>query len=200
MSANETAEAIIIVIKRLAKWAFIGLLLIAFFIGLIIGYFQIESYYKNRPQLVTSIKGISLGDKLSDALFKNPGFSIDEAASKKDGESTIYRNKETRVDLDVKDDRIVAVSYFCKSEFDYTSVNGISCHDTGDRLVEKYGNDLKVQCLRDKKDKLYLNYRVYDISRFGIRHHVFNNKVAAFYASMPAELEEATGVNWGSCD
>ncbi len=200
MSANETAEAIIIVIKRLAKWVFIGLLLIAFLIGLVIGYFQIEWYYKNRPQPVTSIKGISLGDKLSDALFKNPGFSIDEAASKEDGQSTIYRNKEARVDFNSKDDRVIAVSYLCKSELDYTSLNGISCNDAGDRVVDKYGHNLKVQCLRDKNHKLYLDYRVYDISKFGIRHHVFNNKVSAFSASMPAELEKATGKNWGSCD
>lgn len=200
MSANETAEAIIIVIKRLAKWIIIGLLLIALLVGLIIGYFQVEYYYKNRPQSVTSIKGISLGDKLSDALFKNPGFSIDEAASKEDGWGIVYENRESRVYFRVMDGKIFTAGYFCKSEYEYTTINGISCGDTGDRLVEKYGNDLRVQCLRDKKDKQYLNYRVYDISRFGIRHLVINNKVAAFDAIPQVELEQATGKNWGPCD
>ena len=75
MSANETAEAIIIVIKRILKWLLWSLIAVCALIAVAIGYTKVSEYINNRPVKVSKLNGISLGDKLTDASFKFGEFS-----------------------------------------------------------------------------------------------------------------------------
>lgn len=74
MSAHETAEAILLVIKRIAKWLFFGAMLVTAVITSLYGGKILLIKYEDRPRLVTSIGDVTLGDKLNDVLFRQPDF------------------------------------------------------------------------------------------------------------------------------
>lgn len=93
MSAQETAEAILIVIKRIAKWLIFVALLIAAIIASLFGGKLLLDEYEARPQLVTSIGNVALGDRLADILFREPDFVQEtdyEALAKKYGGVTTF--------------------------------------------------------------------------------------------------------------
>jgi hypothetical protein len=199
MSANETAEAILIVIKRLAKWLLYGVLIIAFLIGVFIAFLEIQSHLKGQPKFVSSLKDLELDEKFSDVLFKTPGLALlKEPSIREWGEA--YRDKDRSVDVWVKSGRVSAIGYYCKTESEYTSVNGVLCAASGDSILEKYGKHLRVQCLLNKSDPESASLRVYDVPKFGIRHYLVSNKVVVFVAMSTKQLEEATGKAWGPCD
>lgn len=88
MSAHETAEAILLVIKRIAKWLFFGALIVMAVIAALYGGKILLEEYEDRPRLVTSIGNVTLGDKLNDVLFREPDFKQDidyEALAKQYG-------------------------------------------------------------------------------------------------------------------
>lgn len=74
MSAHETAEAILLVVKRIAKWLFFGALLVMAVIVSLYGGKILRDKYEDRPGLVTSIGNVTVGDKLTDVLFREPDF------------------------------------------------------------------------------------------------------------------------------
>ncbi len=200
MSANETAESILIVIKRLAKWLLYGVLLLAVFIGSVIGFVKMQNHLESRPKFISKLKDLELGEKISDVLFKMPGFVLDKKVKSRADPGDVYLNKELSIDIRVENGKISVIGYNCKNDLEEISVNGISCSGSGEEILEKYGKDLRVQCLRDKADSLSTSYRIYDVPKFGIRHHVLSNKVVGFSAMSTSELEQATGVDWGPCD
>ncbi len=200
MSANEIAEAKLIVIKRLAKWFLYGVLLLAVLIGSVIGFLIFQNHLESRPKFISKLKNLELGEKLSDVLFKMPGFVLDREVKSRADLSDVYLNKALSIDIRVENGKISVISYNCKSDLEDTSVNGISCSGSGEEILEKYGKDLRVQCLLDKTDSLSTSYRVYDVPKFGIRHHVLSNKVVGFSIMSTSQLEQATGETWGGCD
>lgn len=62
MSANEKAEAILIVVKRLLKWVLVGVLAWAALVASLIGAEQYERWQRNKPRLLTEYADIKLGD------------------------------------------------------------------------------------------------------------------------------------------
>ncbi len=203
MSTKEAAEAIIIVIKRMGKW----ILLIFLFLFLVFlvfwAYSKIESYYQNRPQVVGGLKGIALGEKFQDFMFRNSGFVLDGDVNKKIDDVIYYHNKEKSVTVRVDDDKVVRVLYACLEKYDSTEVNGIDCGSLGDKILDNYGKEIQVQCLKQKSDESYLKYRVYDAVKYGIRYHVVSNQVIAFDVSSPAELGNLEGFmrkKWTTCE
>ncbi len=201
MNANELAEAILIVIRKIGKWIFIAASICLVLFLSFLGYVYIDSYYQNRPKLIEQLGGVALGDSLSDFVFKNPGYVLEKPEEKTSpGEKElVYTNKETLTTVTIEKNKISMVVYVCKNEGEYTVINGVSCGESSEAILEKYGSDARAQCLKDKNDKSYSSYRVYDAPKFGVRHHVFSNKVGAFQIMPPAELIEATGVSWGPC-
>jgi hypothetical protein len=200
MSANETAEAIIIVIKKIGKWILIALLFVVLGVIILSSYEFINQYYKNKPKIITEINNIKIGEKFSDFMFRNPGFTVAKNPPKRDENETYYENNSVSIGVTVKDDAISDITYICKDTYEYTNVNGILCNVNGDEIFEKYGKDVRVQCLKDKTDKDYLKYRVYDVIKYGIRHHVFSNQVKAFHFISPNTLKDYTGLSWVSCE
>jgi hypothetical protein len=102
MSAHETAEAILLVIKRIAKWLFFGALAIAAIVASLFGGRLLLDEYEARPQLVTSIGNVALGDRLADVLFREPDFvhTIDyEARTKKQSGASNSQPQALEFDL-----------------------------------------------------------------------------------------------------
>lgn len=203
MSSNETAEAILIVLKKVGKWVAVSALAIFLIFLAFYAYTQIEEHYKNRPQIVKSLKGIELGMKFQEFMFRHEGFVLDEVKNKDVKDITYYKNKEKFTNVGIRDSKVVYVSFSCSEGYEYTSVNGISCDTSGDIVLDKYDNSIRVQCLKNKNDENYLRLRIYDSGKFGIRHYLLSNKVLAFVIANPAELsnsESFINKNWTVCE
>ena len=202
MSSKETADAILIVFKKVGKWivVFSFILLLIFFA--IHAQNKIRDYYQNRPQIVDSLKGIELGEKFQDFMFRNEGFVL-KMDEKKSDDVRNYSNKEKSLTVRVEDDKVVRVVYQCNEDYDSFDLNGIDCGSVGDKVLEKYGKELHANCLKEKTNDDYLKYRVYDAVKYGVRYHIISNKVRAFDISNPAVLGNPEGFMmkkfWTSC-
>ena len=181
MKPNEYSDAFLVIVKRLFKWIALGLLgsLIIFLIFFV--YIKIDEYYQDLPKTVTSLKEIELDEKISDFIFKNPGFIIDDEKNKdtKSNEYTWYSNKVKSLQVAISENKVQRIVYLCSSENDYSYVNQIQCNSKGEAVIAKYGKEIQVKCLKDKNDKDSSIYRVYDAPKYGIRHHVISNNLIA---------------------
>jgi hypothetical protein len=140
MSAQETAEAILIVIKRIAKWLLFGALLIASIIASLFGGKLLLDEYESRPRLVTSIGNIALGDRLVDVLFREPDFfqEIDyEALAKKYGGVTTVPAGTDPPAFDFK-------SYLAESAIRFREVSAFLSPDGDDPSVSRLAYESKV--------------------------------------------------------
>jgi len=200
MSKNETAEAIIIVLKKIGKWILYGLLIVISIVILYSSSIAIVQYYENKPKLITELKNIKIGERYSDFMFKNPGYIVDKNPPKNRENESYLENSKEKITVAIKGNLISEITYICKENYENTTVNGISCNETGDYISDKFGENLRIQCLKDKTDKDYLIYRVYDVVKYGVRHHVLSNKVVAFNIVNPDILKDYTGLNWSNCE
>ena len=194
MSAHETAEAILHVTKRLAKWIAIGLLAsVTLIAAYVFVWVEVKRMYDQRAGLVTELAGIKLGDKLSDTLFRNPGFEYKKSLPDAPG---YYANKDESIGFYVSDNRVEEVVYQCTASIYNTVIHGLSCSSNGDAILKKYGNDVVVWCQSDKAAKDYMTYRLYDVRKFRIRFHLISNKVEVFHAAdRPVDSK-----SWSACD
>jgi hypothetical protein len=203
MSSKETAEAILIVLKKIGKWIFYFALIILLIFLVFHAQSKIQDYFQNRPQIIDRLKGIELGEKFQDFMFRNEGFVLETEEDKKTDDVRHYRNKEKSLTVRVEDDKVVRVVYACNEKYDSFDLNGIDCGSIGDKVLEKYGRELNVHCLKKKNDDDYLKYRVYDAVRYGVRYHIVSNKVLAFDISSPAMLGNVDGFMmkklWAPC-
>jgi hypothetical protein len=203
MSSKETAEAILIVIKRIGKWIAVTVLALLLIFFVIYVYNKVEEYYKNRPQIVGRINGIELGERFQDFMFRNAGFILDADRNKKTTEVVYYDNKEKSTTVGIVGNKVVRVLYGCMEKYEYTSINGIDCHSSGDSVFNKFDKEIRVQCLKDKSDSNYLNYRVYDSIKYGVRYHVVSNEVVALDIANSNEFKNTDGFineKWSVCE
>lgn len=222
MSAHETAEAILLVIKRIAKWLFFGVLLITAVIASLYGGKILLDKYEDRPRLVTSIGNVTLGDKLSDVLFRQPDFKQDidyEALAKQYGGvaadsskprdwskfsaediKALYRSNNSSRLIAIEGGHVERIGYSCNERSDYTSIGGIECGASGEVIFNRFKNAVKVQCLRDKSDPDHFRYRAYDVANFGVRYVLESNRVYQFVVMPTSIIATATGVSWGNCE
>jgi hypothetical protein len=186
--------------RKSLNW-FLAIILLAVTLAIsIFVFYKIQESYESTPKLVLGINGIKLGDKKSDTLFMNPGFDI---AIKKDqpiilgGEE--YFNASTKTTIEFANNLVAVIRYGCGNIGADTKINGISCGDRGEKIIEKYKNYLRIQCLKESAHEEAVSYRVYDVSNYGIRHLLKNNSVAGFIVASPEKLLEWTGKNWITC-
>ena len=180
----------------LAALSLIALLVIA--IAIPIGYEK----WQERPQVVTSLEGLSLGEKLSDVVFRFGKFKedpLEESQQGKSDGSERYTNDEKRIVVYVLGGLIERVIYLCKSDIDYTSVSKIRCGDAGEEVLSRFGRGVRVQCQTKMENSADELMRVYDIPDFGVRYFLHKNIVVGFSAMDKRRLEGATGINWGGC-
>lgn len=195
MKNNETAEAVLLVLKTIGKWFVIAaLVLLAIFLVIYV-YVKIDDYIASRPRVVSEFLNIKLEEKLNDVLFRVEGLELDkEKLKRKDESITRYTNKNSGVTVDAKLGRISGIVYECKDDADYMVVNDIFCNDLGDKVLKKY-DDVRILC-----NKETIKFRVYDAVKYGVRYYVVSNKVVAFYVSNPSYLETLVGINWDKCE
>jgi hypothetical protein len=201
MEQNKKAEAILIVIKRIAKWILLsalGLVALALVVGLGIFIYQ---KWENRPKVVSELNGVSIGDKLNDVLFKNPDLKLSDLDKKNRTQETSskYMDKEGRKNIFFSDDdKVSLIDYTCADTYEYTSINGIKCNDTSENIEKKYGNKVRVLCHTNTKFKV--RARAYDIVEYGIRYKLLYNSVFSFSVAQPELLKTFVGFSWGNCD
>ena len=158
--------------------------------------------WEQRPRVVTSLQGIAIGEKLSDVVFNHGAFERkkrDPDSVRKYQDTEDYEQKDKVLRISVRSGIVVSVDYGCKSEFDYASLNRISCDDSGDKIKELFGSKVRVLCSK-KVDENSRFFRVYDVSEYGTRYYVWRNKVKALLIANKEELESWVGLNWDKCD
>ncbi len=199
MAAKETAEAILLVIKRLAKWAawgLLGLVGIGTAIALAVSGYE---KWQNRPQIVSSLKGIGIGDKWADVVFKQGEFKVQpDTGVKKYQDEIDYVSDEKRVGVSVRNGVVTVVRYFCKTDIEYTELNGVRCGASGDEILKRFGDKVRVLCEK-KVDESKRPVRVYDVVDFGTRYGLSLNTVEVLLVADKEELRTFVGLNFDLC-
>jgi hypothetical protein len=152
----------------------------------LVGYNKFES----RPKVINEFKGIQLGDTYGDLVFKMGKVVKDTKNSERrqsdfpDTNDGIYDVPSTKAFAWVVRNRVDSIAYQCSEDsYDSTQVNGIYCGDSSEKISEKFGDNILVQCqLKDDSkiiDPFEHKVRMYEIKKFGVRYFLFENKVAA---------------------
>ncbi len=192
MKSNETAEAVLIVLKTIGKWFLIAALILLVLFSIFFAFVKINDYIQSRPHVVGELLKIKLDEKLNDVLFKTEGLELVKEDLNAKKEVTRYSNKDSSIAIDIELGRVSGIFYKCNNN--YMEVNNIFCNDSGEMVLKKY-DDVRVLCSKDQ-----IKYRVYDAVNYGVRYYVHSNKVAGFYVSKPSYLETLVGINWIQCE
>jgi len=183
-----------------AIWRRIGLVglgiivLVAAATGGLVGYEK----WQDRPQVVTTLEGVSLGERMSDVVFRHGQFKPDTTDGEKDG-SERFVSDEKRMVLFVRGGAVENVIYLCKDKTDYASAGKVACGARGEEIINRYGGGVRVQCYVKKESDLDQLRRVYDVVDFGVRYYLQQNEVIGLSVMGKQRLSEATGINWGPC-
>jgi hypothetical protein len=183
------------ILRRFAK---VATTIVAIFLIYSI-YEAIRTYINNQPEIVTKLENIEIGQKFEDFMFKNSGFEIDTKERKIEDEIYYSRkaeNQQNYASVTIKDNKVLRVLLQCNDSYDLTTVNGIGCHSYGETIIEKFGQLVNIQCLKDKNNENYLKYRVYDVKKYGVRYHLISNQIIAFSI---APTNDFTHINWTNC-
>lgn len=166
MSATQSAEAVLIVIKRLGKWALWLVASLAILGGLIAGGIWTREYIVNRPYAATRYADLNLGDTQKEVLyaFGPPPFFIDPTPVKDDGnvfsafgrvvdskdrnekvtysDSTVwmYGDKpRIDVDFDKPGGLVVAITCFSESSYSCPALYGLRTGSGEDDVLSQLG-------------------------------------------------------------
>jgi hypothetical protein len=158
--------------------------------------------WEERPKVVTSIEGVSLGETLSDVAFRYGEFSKQSSDEQKkvgkdDAES--YVSEKKRLMINVRAERIESIVYLCKDDSDYTASGGITCGYSGEAIFSRFGGAVRVKCLIKAENEISKLTRAYDIPKFGIRYLLHQNRVIGFYVMDAKMRSDAIGINWHAC-
>jgi hypothetical protein len=202
MFLRKNTDGSYIMLKKIGKRILVLIIISALIFGCFVVFYKVENYYSNLPHVVTQLNGITLGDKLSDTLFKNSGF-VNSGKNTRSPDlinEDFYHNDETKTTIEVEKNTVNVVRYACSNSYAHTKVNGISCGDNGEEIKERFASDVRVQCLKDDYNKEASSYRVYDITKYGIRYLLKTNTVIGFVITTPERLFTYTGKNWIACN
>lgn len=181
-------------------WKIIGVVIaIPILIALlVIGGVYLNDKYENRARLVTEFRGIKIGDSYSDFMFRTPNVSKDQNSTSQNKDQFvlpddgIYDFENKRGFVSIINNHVVRIGYNC-DQYDSSSINGIECGDNGDSVLEKFGSEVEIRCpVKDEKivDPDRLLIRVYQVKKYGVRYHLYLNKVnglMVYDASIPVK-------------
>lgn len=189
---------------RVSKVTFVTLVVVV-----LLGLFSIVGFFMNRhyhglPKVITEFKELKLGESLSDATFKlgNPGRFVLESPTHKE---ETYSFKPYHVQATLRNGKIVRVSYSCmENKTDFTSLNGIICGDSGDKIIARFDKEVRILCrIQDKQEGPWSDQqrvtRVYDVVKYGISYELMRNSVSAMEIASPEDLEPFKQVEWDKC-
>lgn len=182
--------------------------LVTLAVGILLGLISIGGvflyhHYQGLPKVITEFKELKLGESLSDATFKLgvPGRYV--VVSQTGNEET-YVFSSSSVQATLRDGKIVRVSYSCAlNKYDPTSLNGIVCGDSGDKILTRFNKDVRVLCrVLSKEEGPWSDYqrvRVYDVVKYGTRYELMQNSVFAMEIASPEDIERSNGGEWDKC-
>lgn len=190
------------------------------------------SKYEERPKIITSYKGVKLGDSLNDVKFKVGKFEkfgewavnsetlelnkltkntkeyqmkfkeVHDLISQNEEDKLKNKGYEEYIDptislkIELFNNKVNYINYLC-SDNDYSSsVNNISCKSSGDEILEKFSDEVRILCSSDKDDLR----RLYDTIKYGIRYILRKNEVIGFFITEPKILESHIGHDWIKCE
>jgi hypothetical protein len=165
MSASETAEAFLIVVKRLAKWALWALVVVSVLFGLVLAGVWLKDRWDNQPYALTKYANVTLGDGREQVRYalgapeefvaaREPGdtdenrdakiiTSADDPLDLKVMESPGWIYEKTRhritVAFDPKTHKVTWVGCYSQSVYECPSVFGLNDGDDEDEVLEHLG-------------------------------------------------------------
>jgi len=156
----------------------------------------------DKPTLITSYDGISLGDTLADVEFKKGKLKTREEFFKnkiEDKSDDMYIiDKSFGFYTDLKGKTVTAIVKGCNSDESYSiKINGIYCGDSSEKIIERFGKDVEVKC-EVNPNRSESPTRFYDASKYGVRYQLSENKVKAFRIYPPSEIS-GESKNWKIC-
>jgi len=190
-------------VKKLSKWLAATLIVTTLLVSLIAIGIYVFYEIKDRPKIEPELKGVSIGEKLGDVLFKSHGYEIvkatkNENGSLPDADETSYTNKKLRLFVTFKGDTVESVDYECSQEYEYSSLSQVACGDSSEKIKKRFGENTRILCHMDKTVRGQI--RVYDAVEYGIRYQLYYNKVVGFAIFKPEKLSKLVGINWSKCD
>lgn len=185
--------------KTIWKRAFLVVLGSVFIVATVIGGLLLYEEWQQRPQVVSSLKGITIGDTLSDVMFKHGVLKNLSEEKDKNGDEVSYWSAKLDMALISRNNVVTEVWQVCDSkEVDHEEVNGIACGDTGERIIKVFPNKVRILCSKTNDKDLSLR-RNYDVVEYGARYMLDENKVTGFVIMEGRELQSRFGVNWDVC-
>jgi hypothetical protein len=192
------------------NWKKIVFAIIGIFL-LLVGIFLVSIFWPkltsqitnvDKPTLVTSYDGISLGDTLADVEFKKGKLKTYEELArekrKSDSNELYLIDKTFGFYTDIKGNTVTAIVKGCNSDESYSiKINGIYCGDSGEKIIERFGKDVEVKC-EVNPDPKESPTRNYDIGKYGVRYQLSKNQVEAFRIYPPKDLL-GESKNWKIC-
>lgn len=157
----------------------------------------------DKPKLITSYDGISLGDTLADVEFKKGKvktyaeiFPKDKRIS--DSNELYLVNKTFGFYTDIKGNTVTGIIKTCGDATNLTTnINGIYCSDSGETIIERFKKDVVVKC-KVNPDKSESPTRSYDVSKYGIEYLLSKNSVEAFKV-FPPSIISSESKDWEIC-
>ena len=154
-------------------------------------------------QVVTSLQGVQLGEKLSAVVATHGAFDkqSDPSVVRKYGNEEDYQQRSGPLRLGVRDGVVHSISYLCKEGRDRTALNKVACHDSDARIRKAFGDRVRVLCPKAKpENKDMAPYvRAYDAVEHGTRYVAIKGVVQGFVVTDPQELASLVGFNWVKC-
>lgn len=156
----------------------------------------------DKPKLITSYDGISLGDTLADVEFKKGKVKTYEEFFKKKIENKsddMYLiDKSFGFYTEIKGKTVTAIVKGCNSDESYSiEINGISCGNSSEKIIERFGKDVVVKC-EVNPDRGESPSRYYEVSKYGIRYQLVKNAVVVFRILPPSDISSESK-NWEIC-
>lgn len=136
---------------RKEKWRKSLLFLIGIPFAVLFGVFlylvideQIEKRsWKSFPQNDTSIRGINLGDSLSDLQFKYGKFTKE----KEQNRGYDLYNVSSFLTVWTKSNKVEMITYQCDLPPDHSALGKIQCGDFGEAIIKEYGaKNVEIKC------------------------------------------------------
>ena len=159
----------------------------------------------DKPKLITSYDGISLGDTLADVEFKKGKVkTYEELAREKrisDSDELYLIDKTFGFYTDIKGNTVTGIVKTCSDATNNLitgiNINGIYCGDSGETIIERFGKDVAVKC-EVNPDPKESPRRSYDVSKYGVKYQLRNNSVINFRILPPSDISSESK-NWKIC-
>jgi len=129
-------------------------------------------WHESLPEIITALGGIKLGEPFADVEFRFGKF-------KKRASSDLYESH--RFIIRVVAEKVATIIYKC-GIIDSMTVCGIRCGESGEDIVQKFGNKVSVSQAGDTHLQ-----RFYYVKDWRVTYFLIQNKVTGFAVTEPGK-------------